>query len=86
MFTPVLAAAFSTGVSQLDTVLSGAIKIVAGVIVALGIYKCVMGVKAWSDANEEMDQARKSQGLNTLVSGAIMVAVSAILGVLGFSI
>ena len=48
--------------------------------------KLINGVKAWSDANEEMDAARKSQGMQTIISGAICVMVLPILKILGFTL
>lgn len=76
----------STGIPELDAAIKTVLGIVVGIIFFIGVYKVIMGVKAWSDANEEMDQARKSQGLNTIISGAVMCCVTIILTALGITL
>lgn len=46
----------------------------------------INGVKAWSDANEEMDNARKSQGMQTMISGGLCALVLPVLAYLGYAI
>ncbi len=80
------AAGFTTGVPELDTAIQGITTILGGIVTGYGIMKLINGVKAWSDANEEMDAARKSQGMQTIISGAICVMVLPILKILGFTL
>lgn len=74
----------STGVPELDNLLNAIVMILAGIVFVYGLVKLINGIKAWSDANEEMDAARKSQGVNTIISGTVCVMVLPILTVLGY--
>lgn len=75
-----------TGVGELDTLINTILLLLASYVSVIGIIKLINGVKVWSDANEEMDAARKSQGMNTMVSGGICACVLPILAVLGYAI
>lgn len=84
---PVYAAGvINTGVPELDTMLNTIINLLAGIVSAYGVIKLINGIRAWSDGNEEMDQARKSQGMNTIMSGGLCVLVFPVLQILGIAI
>lgn len=83
---PVHAAVMNTGITELDDMVNTVLNLLAGIVSGYGVIKLINGVRAWSDGNEEMDQARKTQGMNTILSGLICVSVFPILQVLGFVI
>lgn len=76
----------STGVAELDDLFNKIILVLGGLVSGYGILKLINGVKAWSDANEEMDNARKSQGMQTMISGGLCALVLPVLAYLGYAI
>lgn len=75
-----------TGVSEIDTPIKAILGVFLGYICVLGVFKIINGVKTMSDAQEEMDQARRSQGMNTLFAGIIEAGAPAILLILGIAL
>lgn len=75
-----------TGIPEIDRPVGLLLGLFAGYITILGIIKIINGIKAVSDAQEEMDNARRSQGFNTLIAGIIEASAGAIVVFLGFNV
>ena len=80
------AGGINTGVSELDDLFNKIILVLGGLVSGYGILKLINGVRAWSDANEEMDNARKSQGMQTMISGGLCALVLPVVAYLGYAI
>lgn len=80
-----ITAAVSTGVPEIDNILSILKGLFLGVLGGIGLIILIKGIGDTAQAYQQQDSHGMYDGAKGIVAGAIMVFVGSILGILGIS-